>query len=147
MINLASKNVTAFSNWECFTINVAVLFDWVKTFAVFFSCSISRIDMPFQVFWLKGSKLEIKRERNKERTKERKRAGRGREVKLERKEINISHALIANIQWKNPICWDWMESQMTSNTGWQNRSRYSDSFFPPGSTTIIFSPKVKGFKL
>jgi hypothetical protein len=54
--------------------------------------------MPFQVFWLKGSKLEIKRERNKERTKERKRAGRGREVKLERKEINISHALIANIQ-------------------------------------------------
>jgi hypothetical protein len=40
-----------------------------------------------------------------------------------------------------------MEPQMTSNTGWQNRSRYSDSFFPPGSTTIIFSPKVKGFKL
>jgi hypothetical protein len=56
--------------------------------------------MPFQVFWFKGSKLEIKKEREKEkeRGKERKRAGRGREVKLERKEINISHALIANIQ-------------------------------------------------
>jgi hypothetical protein len=54
-----------------------------------------------------------------------------------------------------------MESQMTSNTGWQNRSRYSDSFFSRdvqvsflarklkvlNCTTIIFSPKVKGFKL